>query len=582
MPLIQFGTTTNFVILYDSTLSGMGGQPDGAGLSQAVLDYCEYDLARLQVLFGNVALSSLPINIQVLPATPTQGGGWNNGVNLIKTYVNTNTTTTSLPALVVAELGEILMTQQNMGWIEGWSNGEALSRVLGALLYPQDAIGFSGGAASWLNSSSPSTRPDWVSNVDQTDQNGVSYGCGMLFLNYLAYQLNYKWTSIIQAAAPATKTLGETAQLLGTPNAWTAFSQLMATQFPNPVLGNQTDDPYPIGALPPNPPLLYMRHNTADDGTTHAPPLSQSPDIIVRNNPVADPQTTFSTPQSIASATESDPEVIDTQANYVYVRAWNRGGTDGTNAFAVVYWSPPATLVTPNLWTYIGSAYFPDVPTGSSVRVVNPGITWPSDRIPAPGHYCFVAAIGNADDVGPFLPGSPGVSGFASFQDYVDYVANHNNVVWRNFDVVQTAMAHIGRFGEWIELPFLISGAWDRAHEFELETVADLPKGSRLAFQVAEWIGRGLRPSHTDVERHGDPTTDPKNRRRLRIHLPADRARHLGHIELPTNTASPSHLLVRIPAGAHQRPHEVAIRQIYRGREVGRLTWRLMPPKRTQ
>jgi hypothetical protein len=42
-------------------------------------------------------------------------------------------------------------------------------------------------------------------------------------------------------------------------------------------------------------------------------------------------------------------------------------------------------------------------------------------------------------------------------------------------------------------------------------------------------------------------------------------------------TASASHLLVRIPETHHRRSHGVYIRQIYEGREVGRISWRLIP-----
>jgi hypothetical protein len=83
------------------------------------------------------------------------------------------------------------------------------------------------------------------------------------------------------------------------------------------------------------------------------------------------PACSFEAETSINSDTESDPDVIDGQANYVYLRVWNRGA-DAANVFTTVYWSPPATLVTPNLWNLIGSAYYPDVPRGASCRCRTP------------------------------------------------------------------------------------------------------------------------------------------------------------------------------------------------------------------
>ena len=184
------------------------------------------------------------------------------------------------------------------------------------------------------------------------------------------------------------RTLAETATSLGVSNAWTNFSNLMTTNLPPgtslPARSagpgqppEPTDDPFPFGGMGTQVPALFMRHNLADDGTSHTGSLSDSPDIIVKNAPVANSQATFSTPASINSDTESDPNVITGQDNYVYLRVWNRGD-DAKNVFATLYWSPPATLVTPNLWTLIGSAYYPDVPPGSVVQVSSPGITWPA------------------------------------------------------------------------------------------------------------------------------------------------------------------------------------------------------------
>src|SRR5262249_19234745 len=156
---------------------------------------------------------------------------------------------------------------------------------------------------------------------------------------------------------------------------------------------------------------------------------------------------------------------------------------------------PSATLVTPNLWQLIGTAPFADVPPGQVVRVSDPGIAWAQASIPAPGHYCFIATVGNAAEP------APQPTTFASFNDFVSYIYAHNNIPWRNFNVVALTPHKIkGHVGGRVHVPFLIAGAWDAAHIFTLETRADLPPGSRLALQVPHWLGRGLQPAHTGVE----------------------------------------------------------------------------------
>ena len=196
------------------------------------------------------------------------------------------------------------MNVQADGWNPGWSNGEALSRVSAQVLYPNRAWLFSTGEA-WLNSNLPPgpplPRPDWVDQVKHTDQDFVSIGCGSLFLNYLAYQLNLRWPDIIGVGAPTTNTLAETATKLNVQNAYQNFYALLAAYFPPSTTMpvslppqttdvNQppepTDDPFPLGAIPSPSPVLYIRHNMADNGTSHAPasvpvPTSSSRTILL-------------------------------------------------------------------------------------------------------------------------------------------------------------------------------------------------------------------------------------------------------------------------------------------------------------
>ena len=67
--------------------------------------------------------------------------------------------------------------------------GQTAHFVLPTVLYPAERAAFSTGN-NWLNSTSPS-RPGWVTNTEPANQDVVSIGCGSLFLNYLACQLNF-------------------------------------------------------------------------------------------------------------------------------------------------------------------------------------------------------------------------------------------------------------------------------------------------------------------------------------------------------------------------------------------------------
>ena len=564
MTMVQAGQTANFVVSYDDSITLANGyQATGLAMAQAILASCENDLETFSSLFGGLmpAPASLPFQINLVPGA---GGASHPGClsTVISCFISPTSDTVGVPLTMDAEVAEVFMATPAQGVNCGFSNGEALSRVLPTVLYPQLRWRFMNGT-SWLNSA---TRPDWVTNTNPTDQDFVSIGCGTLFLNYLAYQLNFSWREIIAAGAP---TLAQTATNLGVMTPFADFSALLAQFFPTNQTAHLVDDnPFPLGR-----PSLYLRHNLADDGTSQTGSLSTSPDIIIKNNSVANPQVTFSTPASINSDAESDPDVITGQDNYVYLRVWNRG-TDATIVTATVYWSPPATLVTPNLWNLIGSAPFADVPPGNIVQVSTPGVTWGSANIPLPGHYCFVAAVGNAAEPAP----NPGT--FNTFNDFVNYIYAHNDITWRNFNVVSLGGHGIdGHFKGFIPLRFLITGAWDKPHEFAFETLAQLPPGSRMALEVPHWLGHGIRPVHANLEEHEDADTDPDDRRRVRIPLHPSGSQPVGQIELRAGTRVASHLLVHIPDQHRNRPYEVALRQLYAGREVGRITWRLVPKR---
>jgi hypothetical protein len=554
--MVVAGQTAHFVVSYDDSLS------NGAALAQAILGRCEHDLSTLSTLYGGImpTASSLPFQVSLVPG----GGGASHpgcAATAITCYIGSGTVLANLPGLVAAEVVEVFEATQAKGVNCGYSNGEAFSRVLPTVLNPAWRAGFSTGN-SWLNSTNPS-RPDWVTNTEPTDQDVVSIGCGSLFLNYLAYQLNFGWTDIVSAGAP---TLGETAANLGLQNAFGDFAALLARHYPPGIpVFLPDDDPFPL----PDP-SLYIRHNLADDGTSHTGSLSDSPDIIVKNSPVADPQAAFSTPASIASDTESDPSVRAGQPNYVYLRVWNRGA-DATDVTATAYWSPPATLVTPALWNLIGSASFADVPPGQVVQVSDPGITWQAADIPGPGHYCFVATVGSADDP------APDPTTFASFADYVAYIYAHNNISWRNFNVVAIGPRRTGgQAGKFVRLPFLISGAWDDDRVFVLETLADLPEGSQMMLHVPDWLGKRLRPA-PDAGHEGETTVepDPDDGRLLRIPVDPYRRQVLGQAELPSGATADCHLLVHVPVGRRDRSYDVAVRQTFERKEVGRVTWRV-------
>src|SRR6266446_6063170 len=232
-PYTQRGSTADFDVYYDNSL-GTNGQ----SLADAVLANCEWDLAQLRGWFGGVAAGRFSVYID-----PGSFGAYHANCAATELHLAAfgGTDGALVNMLNVAEADEVMMADQGAGWNCGASAGEGLSRVLATQRYPASLDGFAS-ASSWLNS----TRPDWVTQTEQTDRNYVSTGCATLFLNYLRYQLHFSLVRIVEAAGT---TLQQTHQrLAGSASAFGPFAALLQRHFPagTPVTLTGTDNPFPL------------------------------------------------------------------------------------------------------------------------------------------------------------------------------------------------------------------------------------------------------------------------------------------------------------------------------------------------
>jgi serine protease len=311
---------------------------------------------------------------------------------------------------------------------------------------------------------------------------------------------------------------------------------------------------------------VYLRDFVGDSGDPHIGAISASPDIIARPAAVANPQAMFGQ----GSGTENDDtlgfEVEAGQDNYIYVRTRNRGGVGATNLVATVYWSPVATLVTPNLWTLVGSATIPAVPTGNQLTVSD-AIVWPAAAIPATGHYCFVGLIGTPADP------APGLAAFLNWSNFTTFIRSNNNVTWRNFNVVNNVPPSDGSPPGFVELPFLAPGAPDEARPFVLEVIARLPQGARLMLEAPLYLLDGLEERSPVME-----IDEKLGRGRLPINPHGRFA--LPETLFPAESQAHLRLLADIPKELRRNAYDVAVRQVWQEEEVGRVTWRLAPLKK--
>ncbi|HET9402276.1 MAG TPA: hypothetical protein VFO34_15135 [Candidatus Acidoferrales bacterium] len=230
---IEWARTPHFIITYDQSLGQVG-----QNLCDAVLANCERDFATLQDWFGGITPGNLPFTIRIQAGS---NGASHAGCSATELFCDdfggNNGDLENM--LVVAEADEVFMASQNAGWSCGFSNGEALSRVLAAEIYPAQLNGFATGS-SWLGS----TRQNFVDNTDPSDTNPVSTGCGTLFINYLRFQLDIGLKPAVIAAGATFEKGFE--KLTGQAGAFAPFSRLLARFFPGTQNNIQNDNPFPL------------------------------------------------------------------------------------------------------------------------------------------------------------------------------------------------------------------------------------------------------------------------------------------------------------------------------------------------
>jgi len=228
------GSTSFFTVYYETNLGA-----EGQSAADAVLGRCESDYKMLFNFFGGLTPGNLPFQIYIDQGS---NGGWHAFCYTTLIYVDDfggSPYSADVVNLVnVAEISEVFMASQGIGWDCGSSNGEGLSRVLGEVAYvrlPTFATG-----KFWLDGA----RPDWVTNNEPTDLDNVATGCSALFLNYLRHQLDFSWAKIVQSGAPS---LSQTyTKLTKRDDAFAPFAALLQQRFPAGTASGLADDnPFP-------------------------------------------------------------------------------------------------------------------------------------------------------------------------------------------------------------------------------------------------------------------------------------------------------------------------------------------------
>ncbi|KAK4199497.1 putative peptidase [Triangularia verruculosa] len=303
-------------------------------------------------------------------------------------------------------------------------------------------------------------------------------------------------------------------------------------------------------------PDLYIRDYIGDNGRVPSSgTVSNSPDIIVRQTPVSNPQASFGQGSGNENSTSLSQPILAGRDHSIYIRLLNRGGSAAQNTKVTVYHAPAATLITPNLWTLIGTVALPSAVPVGRVLTVSPRLAWPRDKVPAagPGGWSFVAIATTDKDPAPVLP--------TTFPAFVEFVSRNNNVAWKSFNVV----APPSGTGASTRLQVGIAGAFDAPRRFNFKGVGSLPVGSEVRLEVPGDLARQL---GVVTPLTGESTT-------VAVPLHPFGRGEIGEGTLPVGSVSQCELVVKVPEeeikGEGQWEYEIV--QEWEGVEVGRITW---------
>lgn len=318
-------------------------------------------------------------------------------------------------------------------------------------------------------------------------------------------------------------------------------------------------------------PVVYMRRSVCDDGSKPGPDdeISSSPDIFLWKEDLTATNTRYGEERGENLPSPGDPMVTanlnDALNNHIYVRMRNRGIGNGS-AHVQLFASPAATLITPERWIPWGRLDAANLPQGDTSTVVagpvspmfkltsppsSPGTPWSLLAVLSP--YGENGRSGDSNYIN-WMAGLPPGSPYFDWTQYRAFL-RQQGVAWRNTHRVTGT-------GTNLSLPFFIAGTPDRARLFDFEVIQRLPEGATLTLQVLTALDAKLRQRQPWLGDRAAPLFLPKRPRTA-----------IQGVALAAGAYADASFTVQAAADTLKGSHSLAIRQLWRGEEVGRITW---------
>ena len=234
---IEVGRTDRAVVHVDAVMGGRGRR-----IAEANLDSVEEEIDSIAEHFGNLELPDLPLNV-VVAQLPGVERAYHHAASSADLFIDARTMPAIEPRysrfLLSTQLVDLFLDASGRAWSPGDSHGEALSRALATSAYPRQISGFATAAGGWT-----ATGRIWWQPGVRSGRRGRGR-LGVLFLNWLHFQLGHLWEDIIACAAA---TLAESYyRLVGdAEDAFAAFSREVEAIYPAGRPSElATDNPFP-------------------------------------------------------------------------------------------------------------------------------------------------------------------------------------------------------------------------------------------------------------------------------------------------------------------------------------------------
>jgi len=300
---------------------------------------------------------------------------------------------------------------------------------------------------------------------------------------------------------------------------------------------------------------LYLRDNLQDHGREPliGGGISCSPDIVIFNQELLDPEATLGAPAAQQSDTLGE-SIEAGQDNFIYLRVQNRG-TQSTNGTAKLFWAYPSTLPTPNSWKEITDPTHPTtIPAvdPQEMKIVGP-ITWRKTDLPGKGHYCFIGLINSGNDP------APDPATILTIDDYYNFIRQSNNATWKNFDVVDLFKNSL------TIMDFAIQG-WSRVRlsvDLRID-LRQLPGNMKVRLRILKRLSSSASIENAKMLRESST--------HQLFELVAGKQAFLHKVDLKTSDNTRATLQIAIPEQTADGNYRLAVAEIVDGREMGRVT----------